>query len=285
MKKIYLIFFLFGMILSLSAQKIEIRGMEGIPRRIDPRDTLDNAYLNVHYQQSVREDKRFPEQRTESEMILQIGRKVSKFSNYWELVNDSIMCYELMHTDKNVSEIVNESMTRLRKAGDNSVIIKNCPEGKYKTQKRVLLNRYIYAEDRPVFDWTITPDTMTVVGYVCKKAICLFRGRYYTVWFTPDIPITEGPWKFNGLPGLILKAEDSEGDYSFVCTALYQVNWENPIWLSKRKSDITTTREKFRKAEEMAMANPGAVVQNTVNVKIKGEVGKKVFPYNPIELE
>jgi len=43
-------------------------------------------------------------------------------------------------------------------------------------------------------------DTLTVAGYVCQKATCLFRGRDYTAWFSNDIPISNGPWKFGGFP-------------------------------------------------------------------------------------
>lgn len=35
----------------------------------------------------------------------------------------------------------------------------------------------------------------------------------YTSWYAPEIALNKGPWKFNGLPGLILKVEDSKGDY------------------------------------------------------------------------
>lgn len=54
-------------------------------------------------------------------------------------------------------------------------------------------------------------DTTTILNIVCQKATMEFRGREYTAWFTMDIPINDGPWKLYGLPGLILKAEDSEG--------------------------------------------------------------------------
>ena len=142
-------------------------------------------------------------------------------------------------------------------------------------------------EREPVFDWIFTSDTLTVLGYLCKKATCSFRGRDYTAWYAPDIPLSNGPWKFNGLPGLILKVEDADRDYSFECTALYRVGWKSPIYLSKRKKDIETTREKFRQAEKAAMNNPNAVIGNSGLVTVpKGEkIVTKILPYNPIELE
>lgn len=60
--------------------------------------------------------------------------------------------------------------------------------------------------EKPV--WTLLPDTATILTYHCWKATGHFRGRSYTAWFTMEIPVSEGPWKLCGLPGLIIKAED-----------------------------------------------------------------------------
>ena len=52
-------------------------------------------------------------------------------------------------------------------------------------------------------------------NYLCKNAQTYFRGRVYEVWYTEELPISLGPWKFNGLPGLILSAYDKEGVYKW----------------------------------------------------------------------
>ena len=288
MKIILLFSFALGIQFSLFAQNIVFKGnIEDVPRKMEPRDTLDCAYLNVHYRQLIRKDKLFPEELTGSDMVLQIGEQVSKYSNYRFLVNDSIMTEELRCPKLNITNILNQATMRTKNAGDRSVVIKNYPKGQYWVRVPVLLNKYIYMEREPVFDWIFTSDTLTVLGYLCKKATCLFRGRYYTAWYAPDIPLSNGPWKFNGLPGLILKVEDADWDYSFECTALYRVGWKSPIYLSKRKKDIETTREKFRQAEKAAMNNPNAVIGNSGLVTVpKGEkIVTKILPYNPIELE
>jgi GLPGLI family protein len=49
----------------------------------------------------------------------------------------------------------------------------------------------------------------------CKKAQTTFRGRTYIAWYTLEIPVSIGPWKFSGLPGLILSIEDSEKVYKW----------------------------------------------------------------------
>ena len=288
MRVVLVFMFFFLLHLSLCAQKVVFLGGEqDVPRKMEPRDTLDCAYLNVHYRQLIRKDKLFPEELTESDMVLQIGEQVSKYSNYRFLVNDSIMAEELRCPELNITNILNQATMRTKNAGDRSVVIKNYPKGQYWVRVPVLLDKYIYMEREPVLDWIFTPDTLAVLGYLCKKATCLFRGRYYTAWYAPDIPLSNGPWKFNGLPGLILKVEDADRDYSFECTALYRVGWKSPIYLSKSKQDIETTREKFRQAEKAAMNNPNAVIGNSGLVTVpKGEkIVTKKLPYNPIELE
>ena len=91
--------------------------------------------------------------------------------------------------------------------GDNDIIYRNFEEGVLKTYSRVFGSKYLIVEDITIPDWTMYEDsTITVLGMECKKATTNFRGRYWEVWYTEDIPISQGPWKLCGLPGMILKA-------------------------------------------------------------------------------
>lgn len=60
--------------------------------------------------------------------------------------------------------------------------------------------------------WTIDTATKRIGDFNCIKARCFFRGRNYTAWYTPDIPLAMGPWKLGGLPGLIVEVEDDNKD-------------------------------------------------------------------------
>lgn len=71
--------------------------------------------------------------------------------------------------------------------------------------------------------WKILPDTKNISGYACQKATGNFRGRDYDVWFTNEIPIQAGPWKLNGLPGLIIYAEDHTGSIRFTATSVSEL--------------------------------------------------------------
>lgn len=77
---------------------------------------------------------------------------------------------------------------------------------------------YIYKESLEPLDWQITATADSILGYACHKATAVFRGRTWEVWFSPELPYSFGPWKLNGLPGLILKVTDT--DNLFVWTAI-----------------------------------------------------------------
>ncbi|MCS6795936.1 MAG: GLPGLI family protein [Raineya sp.] len=75
----------------------------------------------------------------------------------------------------------------------------------------------VVKEKLPDFAWQITQEKKKIEGYECFKAISKpFRGRTYIAWFCPEIPISDGPWKLWGLPGLILEAQDEKGEVKFV---------------------------------------------------------------------
>lgn len=71
-------------------------------------------------------------------------------------------------------------------------------------------------EDLPKMTWVIGNKTKMIMSYLCNNASTSFRGRKYEAWFTKEIPINIGPWKFNNLPGLILEIRGSENNFSYV---------------------------------------------------------------------
>ncbi|GAA5098911.1 hypothetical protein GCM10023210_35570 [Chryseobacterium ginsengisoli] len=96
-----------------------------------------------------------------------------------------------------------------------------------KTQKTTFKDRigrdvYTYEEDRPI-NWKISSETTKIGEYKVQKAETEFGGRKWTAWFTTDLPYQDGPYKFGGLPGLIVKVEDDKGEYSFDLMKNYKI--------------------------------------------------------------
>ena len=77
-----------------------------------------------------------------------------------------------------------------------------------------------YTEPYSEMIWEIGDSTKTVLGYECIQADTDYHGRHWTAWFTLDIPIQDGPWKFHGLPGLILDVRTGEGKYGYVADGI-----------------------------------------------------------------
>lgn len=100
-----------------------------------------------------------------------------------------------------------------------------------------------YEEPIPNLDWEMLPGESTICGYPCQKARVTFRGRTWTVWYTLELPYSDGPWKLCGLPGLILKAEDSKRDFLFSAYRIAQV--DVPTWKLSTRSFQKTTPSKY----------------------------------------
>ncbi len=83
---------------------------------------------------------------------------------------------------------------------------------------------HFYIEPLCEMRWQIGDSTKTILGYECIAAETDFHGRHWNVWFTPEIPIQDGPWKFCGLPGLILEAADATGQHSFIADGIEESN-------------------------------------------------------------
>ena len=104
---------------------------------------------------------------------------------------------------------------------------------------------HIYEEDAPELEWEITGEHGTVASFDCQKAECDFRGRRWEAWFTTEIPVGEGPWKLRGLPGLILYARDTTGQYSFEAVSV--TDEPVPFYDYVYEYEKRTTYRKFKR--------------------------------------
>ena len=78
-----------------------------------------------------------------------------------------------------------------------------------------------YDEPFSEIDWVIAEDsTKQILDYQCVMATTDYHGRQWTVWFSPEIPVQDGPWKFCGLPGLIMEAVEPFGQHCFIATGI-----------------------------------------------------------------
>lgn len=69
-------------------------------------------------------------------------------------------------------------------------------------------------------DWTLNSTRDTVADYACMQAEIIYADREWVAFYTNEIPVPDGPWKFCGLPGLILKVGDKEGDFMYEAIGL-----------------------------------------------------------------
>ena len=103
-----------------------------------------------------------------------------------------------------------------------------------------------------LFDWQLQRGDSVVCEYPCHKATTTFRGRTWTVWYTLDLPYSDGPWKFCGLPGLILLAYDSEGLFRFNCIGIEKGDGHD-IKMKRPSSGVIDTYMPQRVAEIMML--------------------------------
>ena len=153
------------------------------------------------------------------------------------------------------------------------------------------LGRYnaYYTEPYPLQQWRMGTETQTILGHLCYKATCHWRGRDFIAWFAPDIPVKAGPWKFGGLPGLILKLQDTAGVYRFEAVQISSKPF--PIYKYDFKNYTRSTRDKVWKLQKAFNENwfkaadyHKATVDASGNMII-GEAVSKYTPYKPLELE
>jgi GLPGLI family protein len=291
MKQWFFLLFAFGFP-AIAFSQLVVRGE---PAKQIKYKTLDKSALRVFYETKSVRDASKPDKTDADYMVLDIGEKgISRFYSDNRRRMDSIMT-DMMKSGGGPIQINKNTLSEkgITSAGDPKEIYKNYPSGKITVTDRIASSDYLYEEDRNIFQWQIESDTREILSYTCQKAVTDFRGRHYEVWFAPDLPVNDGPWKFSGLPGLILAAEDSDKNFSFQAVGIE--NSSNPVefpqkdFLKASRNEVAKIQKKFNEDPVGYMSNsmPGArVMIKTVDENGVEKTGSEVkLPYNPIELE
>ena len=132
--------------------------------------------------------------------------------------------------------------------------------GELKSSTYIAMNDYVVEDKLPVIKWQVSTETKTIGQFKCQQATGSYAGRTYTVWFAPELPFHNGPWKLNGLPGLILEAKDGSGDVTFTFDGFQKAD-SNQTTTSIKRRLITTTEKALSRVREAFEENPVATMQ------------------------
>ncbi len=159
---------------------------------------------------------------------------------------------------------------------------------------------FVYPDSVPSLEWSFNDEeTDSIIGYDCRKATVEFAGRSYIAWFTPEIPLPFGPYKFGGLPGLILKLEDAERQYIWVAVGFERDNAPIMEYTYRDGNDKRCSAADVKKTLVRYFKSPVGFMISEIGgdssrVHIVGKDGKEMnnvdasqmsIPYKPLEIK
>lgn len=250
---------------------------------------IDRAHMKCLYRYVYTFDTLKNELRDDL-LILQIGKEVSKCYSYY-----TFQCDSLQRTPDGAkvwSELFRRAIEKDGIYGDfphvrmSTYVYKNYPTGQMTITDRISLQDYCYVDSLHAQTWTMGDSTREVLGYMCQQATADFRGRRWTAWFTTDIPISDGPWKLGGLPGLILEAYDEGKQHVFTAVGLERVKDELIIFNRPFRGNHRfeqTNRLDFLRMERRSLMDSNSFIQMETGIDLLGDEPNRVMRYDLLE--
>ena len=242
-------------------------------------------YIRAIYQLTYKPSKTYKDITRKEQMLLLIDQRHSRFISVGQYVQDSV--FNSLENRRgfipNMQEIPHTSF--------KEIVSKDHLLGKISVAEDFSYEEYFkYKEDLHPFQWTIDPEKKVIKGYNCQKATTHFAGRDYTAWFTAELPISDGPYKFNGLPGLIIEIYDTDDHYHYALTFIKQIKTPHATY-EKEKDYFTVSKKKFIQLKKEYEENPFRSMELRYGHRIRVDKERKKqkeerakYSDNPIEL-
>lgn len=236
----------------------------------------------IEYQLNYRPDTTQIKKIKSELFTLFINDSISRFISNQKLIKDSIALKARF--DKNLALELIANQDKLPKS-DFKFDIYKINNSQILVYENIFFDNYFYTEEiENINNWVIKKDTTIINDFKCQKAVLSFGGRNYEAWFTEEIPIKDGPYKFSNLPGLILKIQDIKEDYIFSVINIQLFN-ENII-LPNEYNLIRISKIKFLKASKDRLKDLQKKVKHKIilSEKSKSYLNNRYKSFNnPIE--
>jgi GLPGLI family protein len=227
---------------------------------VPAQELTDKFKYKATYDLSWQIDSTNSESIQNETMVLFIGDKISRFSSEGQYIADSIK--EAYKDRERTQQSFNEMRSKMPMSALNFYVFKKQNSAQVSFTEKIVRDNYRYIQDIDDLNWEILPETKEVAGFVAQKAKASFSGRDYTAWFTTEIPISEGPYKFRGLPGLILEISDNNDYYTFKLNGFKELNDEISIEFDP-EDYLEVSRERFLQIKQEYAENPFIKMENS----------------------
>lgn len=232
-----------------------------------PQNKLVNIDINVTYHADYVKNAVDINKRRSDRMILKIGEQSSEFysllSDRRRVIQDSMLSKGFSSAD------IEKEKAKIPRSTQHYRVYKNYPnKGKLTYIEQMVKPWYKYEEtlEKPI--WKLQDEKKEIMGYKCQKATTHFRGRTWIVWYTNEIPISDGPWKLWGLPGLILEATDTHNIYHFVGIGIKKGGKALVVQPLKNQY-INCTRKDLQKLKIEEARDPMAFLNKSLGLDMK----------------
>ncbi|MDE6576980.1 MAG: GLPGLI family protein [Muribaculaceae bacterium] len=231
--------------------------------KIKETEIIDSALIKVVYRRTMVTDTLRPREKFKEDIItLFAGKRGSAFYSEERRVHE-----EAMQNEEYLLKLLQDENAFGSKAElEETAIFRNNANNTTIENLRYDLTAWQLKEVTEYPKWNVTDSVQNVLGYECLMATTDFRGRTWIAFFSPEIAIAEGPWKLCGLPGIILKAADDKGHYTFEAISLQTEN------IGKVEYFNFADRYPIRDRRKALLHRNKALNENVIN-KIKASTG------------
>lgn len=163
---------------------------------------------------------------------------VSESVQYYKLITGKDKSYFALIKDKGKVESKDPEVTIIEKKSGNeqAFVYKDFKKNIMIYNAPIFTKIFYVKESFPLQKWKIVNEFKEIAGKECQKATTRFRGRDYVAWFMPEVPSIDGPWKFAGLPGLIVEIYSTDGVLHITAESVRMV-LDSDVTISKIPDD------------------------------------------------
>ncbi|SDD86015.1 GLPGLI family protein [Riemerella columbipharyngis] len=172
---------------------------------------IDSLKIQCEYWLNYQNDSTNIYSKDSEEFLLLIGKNKSLFLSTNKYKRDSIKNSYI----KEGNSVAILDLSKFPKTAFPYRIVKNYSNNELLFYNDISAKLSVHYVEHPNLTWKISNENDKIANIDCGVAYTNYGGRQYKAWYAKDIPLSEGPYKFSGLPGLIIKIEDTKGFYKF----------------------------------------------------------------------